>query len=384
MVLFKKKLTKVVLGLLILLSFSAWSVNSSVRMGWLDGPVIDSLRELYSMDPSKWPKAWVDSGAIWHELAPLPERKIEKDSTFKEKVSLGRKLFFDPLLSGSNQISCSSCHDPELSWGDGRSVSLGNDHLLGTRNTLSLLNVAQQKSFFWDGRRPSLIAQAQDPIATHHEMAMDLKLLAKKIQNTHRYDTLYWRVYPKDKNIKLDHLLAAISAFELTIRSRKNRLDQFLSGKKNSLTDQEVAGLHIFRTKARCINCHNGAFLTDFSFHNIGLTYYKRKFQDLGRFEITHDTSDVGKFRTPMLRDVIFTGPWMHNGLFDDLTGIINLYNSGMRFSNKNQDPNDPLAPKVDTLIKPLGLTKLEKEALLSFLQCISAKPEKLMRRDIN
>lgn len=139
-----------------------------------------------------------------------------------------------------------------------------------------------------------------------------------------------------------------------------------------------LRGLHLFRTKARCMNCHNGALLTDNSFHNIGLTYYGREYEDLGRYKVTHNPEDVGKFKTPSLRDVIRTRPWMHNGLFDNIEGVLNIYNSGMPIKPKPGQENDPLFPKTDTLIKKLNLTKAEKTDLIAFLESITAQPWKM------
>ncbi len=349
---------------------------------------IDSLRAAYQQPIMKWPKPTIDSGVIWEEFKALP--KI--DSSYFDKmeqpdVLLGRLLFFDPLLSGSNQISCSSCHNPQTSWADKSAVPVGNDHLSGTRNSISLLNVSARKSFFWDGRAKSLEEQAVGPIEAHNEMAMKIDELPKKLEKYQEYKKLFKNAYGTDK-ITVKQIMASLAEFQNTITSRQSRFDRFLNGEHKLMTDKEIHGMHLFRTKARCMNCHNGQYLTDDSFHNIGLTYYKRKFEDLGRYHVTKNPDDVGKFRTPSLRDVMNTSPWMHNGMFDNIIGLINIYNSGMQMNTATpaQKAADPMYPITDPLMKKLNLTAVEKDAIVSFLESVTAtqykmrRPEKLPR----
>ncbi|MBW8682860.1 cytochrome-c peroxidase [Chitinophaga rhizophila] len=333
-----------------------------------------SLRELYSKPVNEWPRPTIDSGVVWEEMAPLPKENAWVEGLKDPQAQLGRLLFFDPRLSRSNQISCSSCHEPDLAWGDGRRVSLGNDHLQGSRNTASLINVFIYDNLFWDGRAGTLNKQVLGPLGAHHEMDMDAALLPAKLQAIAQYDSLFNEVYP-GQPITVDNIATAIATFEKTIRSRRSKFDLFMEGRVNALSDQELEGLHLFRTKARCMNCHYGPYFTDKQFHNIGLTYYQRKYEDLGRYNITHNIADIGRFRTPSLRDVAYTGPYMHNGLFPELLGVINIYNSGMQLSPKPGQENDALFPKTDILMQPLQLTANEKSALVAFLHAISAKP---------
>ncbi|MFT4205165.1 MAG: cytochrome c peroxidase [Chitinophagaceae bacterium] len=344
----------------------------------------DSLRTLYARPISQWPRPNIDSGVAYQELGALPIDDtswflVEKDP----KIKLGQLLFFDPRLSSSNQISCSSCHDPELAWGDGRRVSLGNDHLLGSRNTPSLYNLLAHKSFFWDGRAQSLEDQAMNPLATHHEMNMETNALPQKLESIAGYQTLFQQVYG-EKTVSLHNILDAIAAFEHIIKSRQSAFDRFVRGDYKKMSDAAIHGLDLFRGKARCMNCHYGTYFTDDAFHNIGLTYYNRKYQDLGRYEVTHKAEDVGKFRTPSLRDVMKTSPWMHNGLFDNMLGVVNMYNSGMhQLDNKNPNPADTLYPHTDKLLQPLGLTPEEKNDLLAFLDAITATQFKMRRPEL-
>ncbi|WP_410221563.1 cytochrome-c peroxidase [Pedobacter sp.] len=338
----------------------------------------DSLRKIYSQSPDKWPAPNVDKGVNWKELGVLPPSPINlKDDSIKKIVDLGRLLFFDPRLSSSNQISCSSCHAPDLNWADGREVSIGHDHSPNKRNAISLENVWAQKKLFWDGRADSLEQQAEGPISSEIEMHQDLKQLAKKISKIKGYKPFFSAAFGTDK-VSNQRILKALAVYQRTIVSRKTDFDRFLEGKKEALTDQQVLGLHLFRTKARCINCHNGPLFTDFDFHNVGLTYYGHSHEDLGLYNITKKPEDVGKFKTPGLRNVMRTAPWFHNGLFPDMEGVMNMYNVGMPVQNvKPEQVNDPLLPKNDKLLRGLKLSKAERDAVISFLYAISTTPWK-------
>lgn len=371
-----------VIGLIILVGLGSFSFTNKAL------PVFktynDSLRNLYSRPVAQWPRPVIDAGAIWSEMAVMPKDDTSWFKADKDPVTqLGKILFFDPRLSGSNQISCSSCHDPDLSWQDGRVLALGNDHLQGNRNTQSLLNVHINKELFWDGRANSFETQMVEPLSAHHEMNMDVPTLGEKLGKIKGYEALFEKAY-QSKDIDFDKIAQALAAFQKIIKSRSSRYDQFLSGDYKEFTDDEVAGLHLFRTKARCMNCHSGPFLTDTSFHNIGLTYYKRKFEDLGRYNVTKKNEDVGKFRTPSLRELNRTRPWMHNGLFDNLEGVINIYNSGMpQLAKTDEQKNDPMFPKTDRLIKPLNLTPQEKKQLVAFLNTLTGTPYRMRRPEL-
>lgn len=347
----------------------------------IQDPSIEDIVKSYKKALAEWPKPHIDYGVKWKEFAP-----IKKDSAyFREQenptVILGKMLFFDPKLSKSNQISCSSCHDPEMGWSDARRVALGNDHLQGARNTMSLFNITERTSFFWDGRAKTLEEQAAGPLGAHHEMAMDVKILPSKIQAVKGYRQLFRSAYGTEK-VSYEKMIKALVDFQKTVRSQPSRFDRFLEGRYDALSDEEIYGMHIFRTKARCMNCHSGQYLTDESFHNIGLTYYKRKYEDLGLYQVTGNKEDVGKFKTPQLRDLLLTRPWMHNGLFNDLEGVVNMYNSGMHMNDPSEEKKkqDPLYPSTDSLLKPLQLTKEEKKALVSFLEALSGTKYKMRR----
>lgn len=338
---------------------------------------VDSLRSMYNRDPSLWPKPTVDSGIKWKELGVVPAAPItEGAAATKKLVALGKVLFYDPRLSGSNQISCISCHAPEMNWSDGRRVSLGHDQAANSRNAPSLENIWFFKNLFWDGRAASLEEQLLGPISSSIEMHQELKILPAKLKAIKGYAELFTSAYG-DKKITQDRIAKAIATYELTFTSRKSDFDYFLEGNTKRMTDQQVQGLHLFRTKARCMNCHNGPLFTDDDFHNLGLTYYKRnKYEDLGRYNITKNPEDVGKFRTPGLRNVLRTRPWFHNGLFDNIEGVMNMYNNGMPQPKPKPDElNDPLFPKTDVHIQRLKLTLAERDAIIAFLGAITTEP---------
>ncbi|WP_343539806.1 cytochrome-c peroxidase [Sphingobacterium thalpophilum] len=225
-------------------------------------------------------------------------------------VKLGKMLFFDPILSGSNQISCSSCHNPQNSFADHVTVPIGNDHIEGPRHTPSLLNVYARKTLFWDGRAKSLEEQALSPIEAHHEMNMELTKLIPKLKATAGYRALFKATYDED-DFSMPEVMHALAEFQRTIQSRRSALMNSWMRNTQPFPMKKIKGMHLFRTKARCMNCHNGHFFTDESFHNIGMTYHKRKYQDLGRYEVTKDPNDVGRFRTPSLRDIGNTAPYI-------------------------------------------------------------------------
>jgi cytochrome c peroxidase len=335
----------------------------------------DSLRLIYSKPPGQWPKPSIDPGIKWEELDILPPSPLPKDS-LKTMVELGKVLFYDPRLSGSNQISCISCHAPEMNWSDGRKVSLGHNQAANSRNSPSLENVWSVKKLFWDGRANSLEDQLTGPISSDIEMHQEIKKLPAKLSKIKGYSPLFLAAFG-DKKITGPKIAKALATYQLSFTSRKSDFDYFLEGNKKRMTDQQIEGLHLFRTKARCMNCHNGALFTDGDFHNLGLSYYGRdKYEDLGRYTVTKKPEDVGKFKTPGLRNVLRTRPWFHNGLFDSIEGVLNMYSNGMpQPKRKPEQINDPLFPTTDPLIKRLDLTKEEKAAIIAFLNAITTEP---------
>lgn len=371
-----KKIIYIALGLLVA-SFTTQLTKSIFD----DKEAIEKLRKTYSSgDISQWEKPELDEEVItdFQDIGVLPKMIFPENNPYSEaKKELGKMLFFDPRLSKSKQISCASCHDPELAWGDGRTISYGHNRQTGKRNSPSLLNIGYHSVFFWDGRAASLENQALGPITDPVEMAATETISIKNIKKIKGYKP-YFREAFGDEKITIERILKAIATYERTITSKKSKFDSFIEGKSDIFTDEEVIGLHLFRTKARCINCHNTPLLSNQKFHNVGLSYYGRTFEDLGKYNITHKKEDVGKFKTPSLREIGRTAPYMHNGLMPNLEGIIEMYNAGMpRVKPKENQKNDSLFPITDPLLKKLNLTKKEQNALKAFLLTLSSSPRR-------
>jgi len=340
-----------------------------------------SLRALYLLSPDKWPKPELDNDIPLVELGTLPIPPIYANiDSFKYLIELGKTLFFDPRLSGSNTISCSSCHSPDLHWADDKTVAIGHDGRQGTRNSQSLENVWFFKKLFWDGRANTLAEQAVGPIENPVEMHQNLLTLVPKLGKIKGYAALFKAAYGSPK-ITVDRITNAISVFEQTIVSGKTNFDRFLGGEHDALTDQQILGLHVFRTTGKCLNCHNGPLFTDGSFHNLGLTYYEnKKYEDLGLYLTTKKAEDVGKFKTPGLRNVMLTGPWMHNGLMTNMQQLVNEYQMGFRQSDDLLvEQQGELYPKISPHIVTLDMTIKQQQALLAFLDALSAPPEKVV-----
>ncbi|MCY4096293.1 MAG: cytochrome-c peroxidase [Gammaproteobacteria bacterium] len=329
------------------------------------------LVEEYRQAPDRWPPFQVDEGVEAVELGS-PSKPSKQAWQTRETERLGRMLFFDPRLSSSGQLACVSCHDSQLGWGDGKRFSAGHDRQEGTRNAMSLLNVAYKKQLFWDGRADGILDLILRPIESPLEMNADLPTVINRLNSIDGYRERFQEAFGDDQATP-ERITKGIAAFLLTIFSSKSRFDHFVGGDFEALSDQEIRGLHLFRTKARCMNCHHGPLLTDNQFHHTGLSYYGRRFEDLGRFQATNEVEDRGKFRTPSLRDLPFTRPWMHNGLFTDLTGILRMYNHGISFNSSVR--HRPGTPPLSPLIKPLDLSKEEIADLEAFLVSVSRTP---------
>ena len=202
-------------------------------------------------------------------------------------------------------------------------------------------------------------------------MAFTTRELERRLNRSKDYPAEFAHVFGNRK-ISMREVGQAIAAYERTLVPRNSRFDRFLEGQRNLLDDRQLWGLHLYRTHARCMNCHSGPALSDNQFHNLGIHFHGRAKQDLGRYHVTGDPADSGKFRTPSLRNVGNTGPWMHNGAFPVLRGIVNMYNVGMpRPQPKPEQADDPLFPQTDPLLKVLDLHKTELEAITEFLQSL-------------
>ncbi|MEN2401162.1 cytochrome c peroxidase [Flavobacterium sp. MC2016-06] len=372
---------KVVFPVLFLLSLTAY--KNIEEPEYIDIP---ELRKLYSSgDVSLWPAPELHENVdknTFQDIGVLPGVTYPDYNPYsKEKESLGKILFFDPRLSKSGQIACASCHNPELGWTDNLTRSFGHDRQTGKRNSMTILNSGYAKTLFWDGRASSLEDQAQFPIGDPLEMNEKLTLAVDKIAKIKGYNSLFTEAFG-DKKVTQERIQYAIATFERSINSPKSKFDQFVSGKSDAYTDSQVKGMHLFRTKAQCINCHNTPYFSDNQFHNDGQTLFGTKNEDFGRYNVTKDVKDIGKFRTPTLREAVNTKPWMHHGHFPSLLDVVELYNLGNPSPIQKKylgTARDSLIPKADPMLKKLDLSKEEITDLLAFIETLSTPTRRIM-----
>ena len=316
------------------------------------------------------------------DIKPLPPLPIfpENPST-PEKVELGKKLFFDRRLSGDGTMACATCHNPETGYSDALPISLSYPTTKNWRNASAVINLAYNNVFFWDGRATTLEEQALFPMMSAFEMNQNLDFVEEELKEVPEYVRAFRDVFGGE--ITRERIGMALAAFQRTIVSDNSPLDRYLKGDMNSLSGLQKAGYDIFRGKGNCIACHNGPNLTDNRFYNLGVPdnpdvvndprvaatrrftakvsgykAYRTLSEDPGRYLVTKERSDWKAFKTPSLREVAATGPYMHNGIFETLKDAIEFFNRG-----GGDDPNKT------PLLKPLQLTDDEKGALEAFLK---------------
>lgn len=276
-------------------------------------------------------------------------------------VELGRALYFDKRLSADNTVSCATCHAPEHGFTDNKPVSTGIGGQKGGRSAPTVINRLYSATQFWDGRAPSLEEQAKGPIINPVEMGMaNHGALVAKLKAIKGYDEWFKKVFGREINI--DDLAKAIANFERTVVSDDSRYDQYIAGDKKALNAPEKRGMDLFNGKARCITCHGGKNFTDESFHNLGVGM-EAKNPDLGRYTQTRKNEDKGAFKTPTVRDIASTAPYMHNGGEETLEQVVAFYNRG-------GNPNDNL----DGLMDKLDLSAAEEKDVVAFLKALSGK----------
>lgn len=276
-----------------------------------------------------------------------------------ERIELGKMLFFDPRLSGSNFISCSTCHNPALGWSDGQPTAIGHGMQVLGRATPTILNTAYQKVQFWDGRASSLEEQALGPIVAEGEMNQSLDELVVELKAIPGYVAMFEQAYAGE-GITSATIAKAIASFERTVIAGESDFDRWLAGQTDALTPEEAWGFAVFGGKGNCTACHSGHNFTDDKFHNIGL----KGVDNPGRFAIEPDEKLKGAFKTPTLRDVARTGPYMHNGAYDTLEEVIEHYDAG-GFENAGVLSED---------MKPLNLSDKDKKALVAFLKALTGE----------
>jgi cytochrome c peroxidase len=274
---------------------------------------------------------------------PLPAVQHPTDNpATPDKIALGKLLFSDPRLSRTDAVSCASCHDPAKGFSNGERIATGVDGKKGTRRPPSLFNVAFHRSYFWDGRARSLEEQALVPIQSPAEMDMRLDALEKKLNGIAEYRQAFQKVFGGD--VTAHRIAQAIAAYERTIISRETPFDRYLQGDTKAMSGQAVRGMKLFFGDARCVLCHKGPNLTDDDFHNIGVPDEGKP--DNGRRGVTGKQADQGKFKTPSLREVGRTTPYMHNGRFKTLTDVVQHYN----FGGVTDEANDYRDPQLQVL----------------------------------
>jgi cytochrome c peroxidase len=301
-------------------------------------------------------------------LPPLP---VPDDNPLTaETVALGKKLYFDPRLSADNTVSCASCHAPEHGFSDGRKTSQGVRQQTGNRNAPTVLNAAFGSLQFWDGRAVSLEAQAAGPIANPIEMNLPHEECVKRLNGNAEYAALFAKAFGEGK-ITMGKVQRAIAAFERTLISGNSPFDRYMYGEdKTAMSEAAVRGMAIFmdRDRGNCTACHQvgakSALFTDGQFHNIGAGLSPEgELVDLGRYEQTKRESDKGAFKTPTLRNIALTAPYMHDGSLKTLRAVVDFYAGG---GSSN--------PFLDPQIRPLALTGNEREDLVAFLEALTGE----------
>ena len=286
------------------------------------------------------------------------------EETIKTPASLGKKLFSDKLLSKDSSISCASCHKAEFAFADTAAFSIGIYGKLTSRNTPSVLNMKNRPYYFWDGRASTLEEQSLMPIENPNEMGLPIKEAIQRLNQSESYKRLFRKIFKQLPNEK--NLGAAFAAFEQTLETVDSKFDDW-SNNISDLSVEEERGRELFvGNKAKCFDCHSMEDFTDDRFKNIGL-YNGKELSDAGRYEITKKETDKGKFKTPGLRNIAVTGPYMHDGRFKTLEQVVSYYNTPFMFVD------DPL--NIDTTFnKPLMLSQQEKKDLVAFLKTLTDK----------
>ena len=317
--------------------------------------------------PRQTPAANAQSAAEYKLTIPfgLDESAVvipQDNPLSRNKVELGRLLFFDKRLSKNDTIACASCHLAKFAFTDGRPVSTGIRGQKGGRSAPASLNRVFSSGQFWDGRAATLEEQSVGPFtnpvehgfADHDEMIAKMKKIAG-------YRKLFTQIFGED--ITIGNVGKAIASFQRTILSGNSPADRFdMGGEADALSDSAQKGLELFRGKARCVRCHSGFNFSDEKFHNLGIGWDTNQV-DLGRYLVTKNPEDIGAFKTPTLREIARSAPYMHDGRFKALAEVVNFYNQG-GVKNPHQDP----------LIIPLELTDEEQRHLVNFLHALNGE----------
>ena len=292
----------------------------------------------------------------------LPAFSWPKDNPYSAaKVELGRVLYFDPRLSADESVSCASCHAPKHAFADGAAVSTGIKAQKGGRSAPTVINRAYSLAQFWDGRAGTLEDQAIGPIANPIEMGMTHDAAVERLRGIAGYRAMFTKAFGSDE-ITIGTVAKAIATFERTIMSGNAPYDRYKSGQKNAMTASQVRGMDVFVNKAKCDQCHEGANFTLNAYSNLGVGSDKAD-PDVGRFAVTKNPKDWGLFKTPTLREIEHTAPYMHDGSLKTLEEVVDFYDKG-GIPNRNLDAN----------MKKLNLTDAQKRDLVAFLKALSGE----------
>ncbi len=288
----------------------------------------------------------------------------DRPGDISTRAALGKKLFSEKLLSKDSSVSCASCHKPAYAFADTLPLSIGIAGKLTKRNTPSVLNMKNRPYYFWDGRAATLQEQALMPIQNPDEMGLPIAEALQRLNNNSTYKLLFKKIFNQPATAK--NLAAAFDAYEQTLETVDSKFDDW-SNNLGKLSKKEERGRQVFiGAKAKCFDCHFQEDFTDDNFKNIGL-FDGARLNDSGRYLISNKKTDIGKFKTPGLRNVAVTAPYMHNGMFRTLEQVVEYYNDPSVFVSDpvNIDP---------ALSKPLNLTIEEKESLVAFLKTLTDK----------
>jgi cytochrome c peroxidase len=277
------------------------------------------------------------------------------------KVELGRLLYYDTRLSADDSVSCASCHSPDFAFTDGAAVSTGIKKQKGGRSAPTVINRAYSLAQFWDGRAATLEDQAKGPMQNPIEMGNTHVAIVSRLKAIPGYRPLFAKAFGSE-DIDIDRAAMAIASFERTVLSGNAPFDRYKRGVKTAMTPAQVRGMDVFVNKAKCDSCHEGANFTLNMYANIGVGMDKPQ-PDEGRFAVTKDPRDWGTFKTPTLREIARTAPYMHDGSLATLDEVVEFYNKG-GIKNKN----------LDDRIKPLHLTDQEKKDLVEFLKALNGE----------
>jgi cytochrome c peroxidase len=277
------------------------------------------------------------------------------------KVELGKLLYFDKRISADGTVSCANCHDPAKGWTDRAPVSTGIKGQKGGRSAPTVLNSAYMDVQFWDGRAKTLEDQAKGPIQNPLEMGSTHEGTVKRIAGVKGYAPLFKAVFG-DEKVDIDRVAKAIATFERTVLTGNSPYDRWQAGDMEAMSEAAVRGHALFNNSAKgnCAICHDGFNFSDSDFHNLGVGLRTAK-PDLGRFEVTKLEKDKGAFRTPTLRNLADTAPYMHDGSEKTLEAVVAFYNKG---GEKN--------PHLDGRIHPLGLSPEESADLVAFMNALN------------